>query len=283
MAITIPDCPCIFSVFKFPFPVLWCPLRFPSINDVLFVFQFIRLIGKFMFDLCYLYLFTYTVVQTGLPYQMLFLSFNSNLMGATSKADIDYPTWAHGFTPAIYILSLCSTLFLFCLAFFGVCLLIILLVSSDFSWGSKPWNCIKVTNQINHINIYRTHLSAGENWTYIFSGECSCNFSTHVQNVTICIWFMGIQFIHSRKEDTECIGWYKSNYTTSNLQWNFVYSWYVSLSYRLITPIMPLGVVELGVRRHMLCLMTRNISLKQLQRGSMQIIKTPMEMSCHRT
>ena len=149
--------------------------------------------------------------------------------------------------------------------------------------GSKPWNCIKVTNQINHINIYRTHLSTGENWTYIFSGECSCNFSTHVQNVTICIWFMGIQFIHSRKEDTECIGWYKSNYTTSNLQWNFVYSWYVSLSYRLITHIMPLGVVELGVRRHMLCLMTRNISLKQPQRGSMQIIKTPMEMSCHRT
>jgi hypothetical protein len=74
MAITIPDCPCIFSVFKFPFPVLWCPLRFPSINDVLFLFNFIRLIGKFMFDLCYLYLFTYTVVQTGLPYLNKFWS-----------------------------------------------------------------------------------------------------------------------------------------------------------------------------------------------------------------
>ena len=87
--------------FQVSTSLLWCPLRFPSINDVLFLFNFIRLIGKFMFDLCYLYLFTYTVVQTGLPYQVLFVSFNSNLMGATSKADIDYPTWAPGFTPAI--------------------------------------------------------------------------------------------------------------------------------------------------------------------------------------
>jgi hypothetical protein len=101
MAITIPDWPCKFSVFKFPFPELWCPLRFPSINDVLFLFNFIRLIGKFMLDLCYLYLFTYTDVQTGLPYHVLFVSFNSNLIGATSKADTDYPTWAYGFTPAI--------------------------------------------------------------------------------------------------------------------------------------------------------------------------------------
>jgi hypothetical protein len=115
MAITIPDWPCIFSVFKFPYPEMWCPLRFPSINDVLFLFNFIRLIGKFMFDLCYLYLFTYTDVQTGLPYQMLFVSFNSNLIGATSKADTDYPTWAHGFTPAIYILFLCS-IFIFALS-----------------------------------------------------------------------------------------------------------------------------------------------------------------------
>jgi hypothetical protein len=146
-------------------------------------------------------------------------------------------------------------LFLLCLAFVGVRLLIALfLVSSNFCWRSKPGNFIKVTKQIYRINIYRPHLSTGKNWTHNFSGE-----------------------------DTDCIGWYKSNYITSNIQWNFVYSWYVSLSYRFITPIIPLGVVKLGVRRHMLCLMTRNISLKQPQRGSMQIIKTPMEMSCHRT
>jgi hypothetical protein len=54
-----------------------------------------------MFDLCYLYLFTYTDVQTGLPYHVIFVSFNSNLIGATSKADTDYPTWAPGFTPAL--------------------------------------------------------------------------------------------------------------------------------------------------------------------------------------
>jgi hypothetical protein len=44
--------------------VLWCTLRFPRNNDVLFVFTPICYIGGFMFYLCFiLYLFTYIGVQ----------------------------------------------------------------------------------------------------------------------------------------------------------------------------------------------------------------------------
>ena len=52
----------------------------------------------FMFVLCYLYLLTYTDVHTRVPYQTMFVPFNSNTMGGTCEAETTEPSETPEFT-----------------------------------------------------------------------------------------------------------------------------------------------------------------------------------------